>query len=323
MSARSTDKSLLNAADDEGDGRRHRAGGITGNGSVVVVDNTSDNTLVSFRFKLPNVKMQAAEDEFDANGHHFAPGAFVIADANRAQLEPALKQLGLSGYAVASAPTVKTHDLDIPRIGYVHSWTRTQDEGWVRAAFDHVRRSLHLLRRAEAQGGKPPREVRRHRLAPRRHAVRRESAGWLRRRSRRSRGSASPRLTWRSPTSARRSSPRSAIPIRPTTSAARVGAEGYKALYEFVQQGGTLITEGSTAAILPQMKLTPGVAFEDPPTLFARGTILRGMITDHESPLVYGYDHGEVPVYFNSGPVLNAGAGAPAPVGRARPHRRA
>ena len=30
----------------------------------------------------------------------------------------------------------KTHDLDIPRIGYVHSWTRTQDEGWVRAALD-------------------------------------------------------------------------------------------------------------------------------------------------------------------------------------------
>jgi hypothetical protein len=31
---------------------------------------------------------------------------------------------------------VKTHDLDIPRIGYVHSWSRTQDEGWVRAALD-------------------------------------------------------------------------------------------------------------------------------------------------------------------------------------------
>ena len=47
-----------------------------------------------------------------------------------------LKDLGLSAWAVASAPSVKTHDLDIPRIGYVHSWTRTQDEGWVRAALD-------------------------------------------------------------------------------------------------------------------------------------------------------------------------------------------
>jgi hypothetical protein len=31
---------------------------------------------------------------------------------------------------------VPTHDLDVPRIGYVHSWQRTQDEGWVRAALD-------------------------------------------------------------------------------------------------------------------------------------------------------------------------------------------
>ena len=41
-----------------------------------------------------------------------------------------------SAWAVDTAPSVRTHDLDLPRIGYVHSWTRTQDEGWVRAALD-------------------------------------------------------------------------------------------------------------------------------------------------------------------------------------------
>src|SRR5207247_457424 len=57
-----------------------------------------------------------------------------------------------------------------------------------------------------------------------------------------------------------------------------VGVEGMKALYEFVQQGGTLITEGSTAAILPELGLAPGVKVESPQGLFARGTILRGVI---------------------------------------------
>src|SRR5690349_9165863 len=132
-----SDKSLLNTPMRKVTADVTAPGGITGTGTVVVVDNTSDNTLVTFRFRLPNVKMQAAEDEFDAAGHHFVAGAFVIAGANRAELEPVLRQLGLSGYAMAAAPSVKTHDLDIPRIGYVHSWTRTQDEGWVRAAFDH------------------------------------------------------------------------------------------------------------------------------------------------------------------------------------------
>ncbi len=55
------------------------------------------------------------------------------------EIEPALVELGLSGYAVAAAPTVKTHELDVPRIGYIHSWGNTQDEGWVRAALDYYK----------------------------------------------------------------------------------------------------------------------------------------------------------------------------------------
>ena len=80
--------------------------------------------------------MSAAEERSAPTATTSRAGAIIIANANRAQLEPSLKALGLTAYAVASAPTVKSHDLDIPRIGYIHSWTRTQDEGWVRAAFD-------------------------------------------------------------------------------------------------------------------------------------------------------------------------------------------
>ena len=71
------------------------------------------------------------------SGHKFRAGAFIIPNADRATLEPQFKELGLSAWAVASAPSVKTHELNIPRIGYVHSWSRTQDEGWVRAALDY------------------------------------------------------------------------------------------------------------------------------------------------------------------------------------------
>ena len=76
----------------------------------------------------------------EVHGHATQPCTGTLAFARvqpDAQLEPELKRLGLSAYAVASAPNVKTHLLDVPRIGYVHSWSRTQDEGWWRAAFDH------------------------------------------------------------------------------------------------------------------------------------------------------------------------------------------
>src|SRR6202042_389968 len=79
----------------------------------------------------------AAEAAFDAGGHHFGAGSVIIPNANRALLDPALKQLGLSAWAVDVAPAVKTHDLDVPRIGYIHSWSSTQDEGWVRGALDY------------------------------------------------------------------------------------------------------------------------------------------------------------------------------------------
>src|SRR5471032_978406 len=111
-------------------------GGIEGTGSVLVVDDTADNNIVTFRFKNKDVKMLAAEDDFELGGHKFRAGAIIVPNADRAKLEPMLKDLGLSAWAVASAPSVKMHDLDIPRIGYIHSWTRTQDEGWVRAALD-------------------------------------------------------------------------------------------------------------------------------------------------------------------------------------------
>jgi hypothetical protein len=291
-------------------------GGITGSGGTVVVDNTSDNTLVSFRFKLANVKMQAAEDEFDADGHHFVPGAFIVQNANRAQLEPVLKQLGLSGYAMASTPAVKTHDLDIPRIGYVHSWTRTQDEGWVRAAFDYygvpytyfgepklkegnlrARFDVIVFPHGGTPLGGPP-------------------GGFGGFGGGRGAQADSGRPAPNKPIPYKRTAEFQALGFPDSTDDIRggVGPDGYKALYEFVQQGGTLITEGSTAAILPEMKLVPGVAVENPPTLFARGTILRGIIADRRSPLVYGYAHNELPVYFSSAPVLNAGAGAPPPV---------
>src|SRR5689334_18533418 len=309
-----TDKSLLNLSMRKVTADVTAPGGISGTGSVVVVDNTSDNTLVSFRFKLPNVKMQAAEDEFDAAGHHFAPGAFVIANADRSSLEPVLRQLGLSGYAMASAPSVKTHDLDIPRIGYVHSWTRTQDEGWVRAAFDHYGVPYTYFGEPKLKEGNLRAKydviVWPHGGTP--FGVNPQAGFGGGRGAAADSGKPAPNVA----IPYKRTAEFTALGYPDSTDDIRgaVGAEGYKALYEFVQQGGTLITEGSTAAILPQMKLTPGVVAEDPPTLFARGTILRGVITDRRSPLVYGYDRGEVPVYFNSGPVLNAGAGAPPPV---------
>jgi hypothetical protein len=273
------------------------AGGISGTGSVVVVDNTADNNIAAFRFKFAKTKMAAAEEDFNAAGHDFRAGAIIIPNADRAALEPALTKLGLSGYAMSSAPSVKTHDLDVPRIGYVHSWSRTQDEGWVRAALDtygipytyfgdiklregnlrqrydvivfpHVGGSVQTMVNGIAKSGTKP--------LPYRKTAEFQSLG----------------------------TPDASDDIR-----GGMGIEGVKNLYDFVQQGGTLIVEGATSTIMPSYNLTPGVTIEEPDSLFVRGSIVRGVISDMKSPIVYGYGHDQLPVYFSQGPVMRVATG--------------
>jgi hypothetical protein len=87
-----------------------------------------------------------------------------------------------------------------------------------------------------------------------------------------------------------------------------MGFEGLQELARFVQQGGTLITEGGTSTLMAEYNLAGGVTVEHPAELFARGSILRGVFSDLKSPIAYGYDGKDLPVYFNQDPVLNAAA---------------
>ena len=63
-----------------------------------------------------------------------------------------------------------------------------------------------------------------------------------------------------------------------------MGLEGLTNLAKFVQEGGTLITEGSTTTIFPAYAMTSGVTVETPAQLFVRGSILRSKWTRPEEP---------------------------------------
>jgi hypothetical protein len=88
-----------------------------------------------------------------------------------------------------------------------------------------------------------------------------------------------------------------------------MGMEGLLELAKFVQAGGTLLTEGSTSTVFPEYGITTGVTVEEPRGLFVRGSILRGIISDAKSPIAYGFDGTQLPVYFSQAPVLSVGGG--------------
>jgi len=84
-----------------------------------------------------------------------------------------------------------------------------------------------------------------------------------------------------------------------------MGQEGLEELAKFVRQGGTLLTEGSTAALFSAHGVAAETAAEDVAPDHQHGAVLRGIFTDKRSPIAYGYDKADLPVYFNQTPLLS------------------
>ena len=270
-------------------------GMITGTGDTLVVENTTDNVLTTFRFKNPEAKMEAAEDDFAVDGHNLRAGAFII-KAPDAKIRASINELGLTAYATA-APIVKTHPLTTPRIGYVHTWQRTQDEGWVRAALDHYSIPYTYFSDQKLRDGN---------LRSKYDVIIFPSVG----------GSSVATVngipkTGTDPIPYEKSKLTPNLGAEDSTPDVRggMGIEGLAELVKFVQSGGTLITEGSTATLLSDYGITTQVTVEHPTTLYAKGALMRSMIADKKSPIVYGYTGNELPVYFSQDPVLSAGGG--------------
>ncbi|HEX9367639.1 MAG TPA: M14 family zinc carboxypeptidase [Vicinamibacterales bacterium] len=272
------------------------AGAIMGTGPVLIVDHTTDNTLVTFRFQHAGVKMAAAEQPFEAGGHKFAPGAFVIANADRAALEPSIKSLGLSAWAVAAPPPVPVHDLDVPRIGYIHTWTSTQDEGWVRMALDKFKVPYTYF---------ADNLVRQGNLKQKYDVIIFPHAGGS------GNGLVYGGVQGNEPRPYKKTDETPHLGIQDSTDDMRggLGYDGLQELMKFVQQGGVLLTEGGTSTIFPEFNLTQGITIEQSDALYARGSVLKAVLGDRRSPVLYGYDQNALAVYFNQGPIFSVGGG--------------
>jgi zinc carboxypeptidase len=272
------------------------SGGIDGRGSIVVVDHTTDNNLMKFRFTHASTQMYAAEADFEMDGHQYRAGAFIIPDADREALEASLAELGLSGHGTNDMPEVPMHDLDVPRIGYLHAWRRTQDEGWVRGALDHYGVPYdYFADKLVAEGG----------LRDRYDVIIYPHVG----------GSAQQQVEGIAMTG------ELPLPYRRTTLTPNLGGidesddirggmgwEGLVELAKFVQEGGTLLVEGSTATIMPEYNVTSGLNVESPTGLVSPGSVHRGIIADDTSPIMYGYVGEQMPVYFKGDAVLSTGS---------------
>jgi len=279
-------------------------GQLTGPASAVayVINHNTDNTLATLRFKLKDVKMSAAEDSFKIGDQQFNTGSFVIKkDGNpqdlRARLEPAVTELGLKAVGVDKLPEVKTHDLAVPRIAIVHTWTNTQNEGWFRIEFDRLQIPYSYISDQVIRDTPNLREKFDVLIFPPVGGSAQTIVNGMPKRG--------DPIPWKQSavTPNFGNSPDQTDDMRGGMTVA-----GVANLQKFIEDGGLFITIGGISQIPIDYGITTGVSIQQADKLQARGSIYNSTFADRKSPIAYGYDAG-LPIYFNQSPVFQVAAG--------------
>ena len=230
------------------------AGGVEGTGSTLVVEHTSDNNLMAFRFR--NQRRQACWPPrriSSSTATSSAPARSSFPTPTAPASSRMLKDLGLSAWAVAAGAVGEDARSDrcrasatctpgrarrmkagcaprsiITSIPYTYFADQKLRDGNLRAKYDVII-FPHVGGTAQSMLAGIPKTA------------------------------ASPFLTRRPP-------------LRPTWAASiesddirgGMGMEGLQELAKFVEEGGTLITEGSTASMMAEYDLGGGVTVEHP-----------------------------------------------------------
>jgi membrane-bound inhibitor of C-type lysozyme len=264
------------------------------------VNNTAEPELMTFRYRLKDVKMLAAEDAFSQSGAKFNAGSFIIPrDGNPADLEARLAKacgdLGLAAVGLAALPEGKTHDLDAPRLAILHSWVNTQDEGWFRVALDRLDIPYSYI---------PVQEIRDNaNLKAKYDVIIFPPAALFGRPQRIVNG-----IGGDEPIPWKKTDKYQSIGLPDSRDDIRGGIElkGIVHLKEFLDQGGLFIPITSVAEVVTDYGIVESVSVAEAPKLKVIGSVLSANITDTLSPIGYGYDR-NLGVYFSDGPVFETG----------------
>ncbi len=313
---RVTDIKVLDAAMERVNGEVRSPAGVSGSGSVFVVNHNADNSLVTLRYRLKKASFEAAEEPFEAGGKKFNRGSFIIRNASADEVNKATSELGLQAYAIAQAPTVKMHALKVPRVAILHTWLSTQDEGWWRLAFDQMQIPYDYISTQElAKDADLSRKYDVVVFGPVGRGINAIIQGlpmygnplpWKK-------TELTPNLGGFASTD----------DIRPG-----LGWAGIANLQNFVKRGGVFVGTMDTADLAVSTGFTPGVSIQRSQRLRAIGDILRTRLIDSTSPIAYGYGD-SLSIYCFQGPIFNisnvaggGGGGRRGPRGGDRPTGR-
>jgi Zinc carboxypeptidase len=292
--ARVTDVKVLTAPLEKVSGQVQAPGGVNGTGGTFLINHNADSALITLRYRFPKASFDAAEEPFEADGRKYNRGSFIVKNVDPAALAKAGKELGVPAYAVASAPSVKTHPLRAARIAIMHTWNNTQAEGWWRLEFDRLGVPYEYI------STQTPAKV--SDLRAKYDVIVFGPGG----------GRGNPAgivngmpmygnpLPWKvTPQTPNLAHTDETDDVRPG-----MGWNGLEHLQEFVRKGGLLITATDSTNFAITFGMTPGVSASNGTRLKVTGSAVRSKMVDAASPIVYGYSD-NLAIFAKDPPIFN------------------
>jgi hypothetical protein len=119
-------------------------GRVEGAGDVFLLRDTGQNALLRARLLLGSHQVDAAEAPFEVKGVTYPAGSWIV-QAPRPEVEAVAAATGLDFTAAGALPEIRRHLVDLPRLAVLHTWTDTQDAGWVRYTLDQEKVPYTLI----------------------------------------------------------------------------------------------------------------------------------------------------------------------------------
>ena len=281
---------------------------VTGNVSpsaapvAYVVNHNAENSLMTLRYKLKDLKIEAAEEAFEAAGQKFNAGSFIIKAAdNTGDLKQALSgpvaDSGLKAVGIDKLPQIKTHALSVPRIAILHTWTNTQNDGWFRIEFDRLQIPYSYISDQVIRNTPNLREKYDVIIFPPVGGSAQAIVNGMP-----MRGAPIP---WK----ASDVTPNMALaPDQTDDMRGGMSLAGVVNLQKFVEDGGLFIPITNCSRVPIDYGIITGVTIQQPRQLQAAGSVFNSTFADRRSPIAYGYAE-TLPVYFNQAPLFQVAAG--------------
>ena len=286
-----TDPAVLSAPMSPLRGDATVAGAITGAGNVLLVPHLGDWRSAVLPWKTGRAQVLVADTAFSVDSRNFERGTFIVINA-AAPARDAIVALGLGATAVSAVPSVRHHTVTAPRVALVHSWIETQNEGWVRYAFDRMGVPYTYMadQKLTRPGALDAYDVV---VLPHINGAATTIVN--------GRAMVGPAIPWKKTAL----TPNLGKIDQTDDTRPGMGLAGLAAVRAFVERGGLLVTEGNSSRVPIEFGLVPTVSVAPQQKLLARGAVYRAELVRGSSPIAYGYERTTFPLYFNQAPLLN------------------